>query len=140
MAKSALTRAIKLTGTDVAEGKRRMLTAGPISAMFDNGAIRSIRFRGVEVLRGIAYLARDKDWATYTPAIENLKIRQGKDRAIGRRKGVTKERSAESLMFSDSNAENGQCQELGRILERSGKRLFFLIISRTCRTRASAAR
>ena len=79
MAKSALTRAIKLTGTDVAEGKRRMLTAGPISAMFDNGAIRSIRFRGVEVLRGIAYLARDKDWATYTPAIENLKIRQGKD-------------------------------------------------------------
>ena len=79
MAKSALTRAIKLTGTSVAEGKRRMLTAGPISAMFDNGAIRSIRFRGVEVLRGIAYLARDKDWATYTPAIENLKIRQGKD-------------------------------------------------------------
>ena len=79
MAKSALTRAIKLTGTDVAEGKRRILAAGPISAMFDNGAIRYIRYRGVEVLRGIAYLARDKDWGTYTPAIENLKIRQGKD-------------------------------------------------------------
>ena len=79
MAKGALTRAIKLTGTDVAEGKRRMLEAGPITAMFDNGAIRYIRYRGVEVLRGIAYLARDKDWGTYTPAIENLKIRQGKD-------------------------------------------------------------
>ena len=79
MAKSALTRAIKLTGTDVAEGKRRILEAGPITAMFDNGALRYIRYRGAEVLRGIAYLVRDKDWGTYTPAIENLKIRQGKD-------------------------------------------------------------
>ena len=34
MAKGALTRAIKLTGTDVAEGKRRILEAGPITAMF----------------------------------------------------------------------------------------------------------
>jgi hypothetical protein len=79
MAKSPLTRAIKLTGTDNAEGKRRLLTAGPITAMFDNGAIRYIRYRGVEVLRGIAYLARDKNWGTYAPAIEGLKIRQGKD-------------------------------------------------------------
>ncbi len=79
MAKSALTRAIKLTGTDVPEGRRRILTAGPITAMFDNGALRYIRYRGAEVLRGIAYLVRDKDWGTYGPAIENLKIRQGKD-------------------------------------------------------------
>ena len=33
MAKSTLTRAVKLTGTDVAEGKRRTLTAGPITAI-----------------------------------------------------------------------------------------------------------
>jgi hypothetical protein len=62
MAKRTLTRAVKLTGTDVAEGKRRTLTAGPITAMFDNGALRYIRYRGAEVLRGIAYLVRDKDW------------------------------------------------------------------------------
>lgn len=79
MAKAALTRAIKLTGTDVAEGKRRILEAGPISAMFDNGALRYIRYHGTEVLRGIAYLLRDKDWGTYGPAIENLKIAQRKD-------------------------------------------------------------
>jgi D-apionolactonase len=79
MAKSALTRAIKLTGTDVAEGKRRILEAGPITAMFDNGALRYIRYRGTEVLRGIAYLLRDKNWGTYGPAIENLKIAQRKD-------------------------------------------------------------
>jgi hypothetical protein len=79
MAKSALTRAVKLTGTDVPEPRRRILAAGPLTAMFDNGAIRYIRYRGAEVLRGIAYLVRDKDWGTYAPAIENLKIRQGKD-------------------------------------------------------------
>jgi D-apionolactonase len=79
MAKSALTRAIKLTGTDVAEPKRRMLEAGPITALFDNGALRYIRYRGTEVLRGIAYLLRDKNWGTYGPAIENLRIAQRKD-------------------------------------------------------------
>ncbi len=79
MAKSALTRAIKLTGTGVAEPKRRILQAGPITAMFDNGALRYIRYRGTEVLRGIAYLLRDKNWGTYGPAIENLKIAQRKD-------------------------------------------------------------
>jgi hypothetical protein len=80
MAKSALTRAIKLYGTDVPDGgKRRILEAGPITAMFDNGALRYIRYRGVEVLRGIAYLLRDKNWGTYAPAIEGLKIKQGKD-------------------------------------------------------------
>jgi hypothetical protein len=71
-------RAIKLFGTEVPDGKRRELAAGPITAMFDNGALRYIRYRGVEVLRGIAYLLRDKNWGTYAPAIENLKFKQGK--------------------------------------------------------------
>jgi hypothetical protein len=79
MAKAALTRAVKLYGTDVPDGKRRILEAGHISAMLDNGALRYIKYRGVEVLRGIAYLLRDKNWGTYGPVIEGLKIRQGKD-------------------------------------------------------------
>ncbi len=74
MAKAALNRAIKLYGTEVPDGKRRLLTAGPVSAMFDNGALRYIHYRGVEVLRGIAYLLRDKNWGTYGPDIQNLKI------------------------------------------------------------------
>ena len=71
-------RAIKLFGTEVPDGERREVVAGPITAIFDNGALRYIRYRGVEVLRGIAYLLRDKNWGTYAPAIENLKIKQGK--------------------------------------------------------------
>ena len=79
MAQPRLSRAIKLFGTDVPDAKKRVLTAGPITATLDNGAIRYIRYRGVEVLRGIAYLVRDRNWGTYGPAIEGLKVRQGKD-------------------------------------------------------------
>jgi hypothetical protein len=78
MAQKKPSRAIKLFGTEVPDGKRRELVAGPITAMFDNGALRYIRYRGVEVLRGIAYLLRDKNWGTYAPIIENLKVKQGK--------------------------------------------------------------
>lgn len=79
MAKPKLTRAIKLYGTEKPDGRKRNLTAGPITAVLDNGALRYIRYRGVEVLRGIAFLVRDKNWGTYAPAIENLKVKQGKD-------------------------------------------------------------
>ena len=79
MAKTALSRAVKLYGTDVSDGKRRILEAGPITAMLDNGALRYIRYRGTEVLRGISYLLRDRNWGTYGPTIEDLKIRQGTD-------------------------------------------------------------
>ena len=79
MAQKKPSRAIRLFGTEVPDGKRRELVAGPITAMFDNGALRYIRFRGAEVLRGIAYLLRDKNWGTYSPLIENLKVKQGKN-------------------------------------------------------------
>ena len=79
MAKPKLSRAIKLFGTDMPNGKTRTLTAGSITAVLDNGALRYIRYRGTEVLRGVAYLVRDKNWGTYGPAIEGLKVKQGKD-------------------------------------------------------------
>lgn len=79
MAQKKPSRAIKLFGTEVPDGKRRMLAAGPLTAVLDNGGLRYIRYRGAEVLRAIAYLVRDKNWGTYAPAIEGLKVRQGKD-------------------------------------------------------------
>src|SRR3984893_1207552 len=79
MAQKKPSRAIKFFGTGVPSGKRRELRAGPISAVFESGALRYIRYHGEEVLRGIAYIARDKNWGTYAPAIENLKVRQNKD-------------------------------------------------------------
>ena len=79
MPKLKLSRAMKRLGTDVPDGKKRTLTAGPISAVLDNGAIRYIRYQGAEVLRGIAYLVRDKNWGTTAPVIDKLKVKQGKN-------------------------------------------------------------
>jgi hypothetical protein len=78
MPQARLSRALKLFGTDSAEGKRRELRVGELSAVLDGGALRTIRYRGHEVLRGIAYLVRDRNWGTYAPAIEGLKVRQSK--------------------------------------------------------------
>jgi hypothetical protein len=71
-------RAIKLFGTEVPEPKLRTLRAGPLTAVFDNGALRYIKLGETEVLRAIAFLVRDENWGTFTPEISNLKIRQGK--------------------------------------------------------------
>ncbi|MEO6024664.1 MAG: hypothetical protein ABIP64_16455 [Burkholderiales bacterium] len=72
-------RAVKLTGTDQPDVTGQILTAGPMSVEFDNGNLRYIKLNGVEVLRGIAFLVRDENWGTYTPALTNLKVEQRKD-------------------------------------------------------------
>ncbi|MEO5861593.1 MAG: hypothetical protein ABIW48_03285 [Burkholderiales bacterium] len=72
-------RAVKLTGTEQPDAIGQILTAGPLSAEFDNGNLRYIRMGGVEVLRAMAFLVRDENWGTYTPVLSNLKIDQRKD-------------------------------------------------------------
>jgi hypothetical protein len=51
--------------------------AGPVTATFDAGQLRWIRLGGVEVIRGISFLIRDRNWSTATPQIANLKLDQG---------------------------------------------------------------
>jgi hypothetical protein len=67
-------RAVKLCGTEDVDPSSRVLVAGPLSAELENGQLRYIRFDGVEVLRAIAYLVRDENWGTFTPALDELKI------------------------------------------------------------------
>ncbi|HVZ00350.1 MAG TPA: hypothetical protein VHA35_12640 [Dongiaceae bacterium] len=72
-------KGVKLVGTDSVDPKSRTLRAGPLSVEFGNGALRYIKVNDVEVLRAIAFLVRDKNWGTYTPAISDLKVSQKKD-------------------------------------------------------------
>jgi hypothetical protein len=72
-------RAIRLFGTDEPVEPPHVLTAGGLSAEYEAGNLRYIRFNGVEMIRAISFLIRDKNWATYTPAISNLEIHQDKD-------------------------------------------------------------
>jgi D-apionolactonase len=71
--------AIALCGTEQPDVPGRVLTAGPLSVEFDNGQLRYLKVNGVEVLRAIGFLIRDKDWGTATPAISNLNIDQRGD-------------------------------------------------------------
>ncbi|MGX7874017.1 D-apionate lactonase [Mesorhizobium sp. ORM6] len=68
-----------LYGTRTVEAEPVRLVAGPLSADFINGNLRAIRHGGIEVLRAIAYIVRDRDWGTYEPKLTDLVIDQGFD-------------------------------------------------------------
>ena len=71
-----LDRAIALFGTAQPIPERIELTAGPVSATLESGALRWIRYNGTETLRGIAYLVRDRNWNTASPQLSNLTVQQ----------------------------------------------------------------
>ncbi|WP_082477201.1 hypothetical protein [Rhizobium sp. Leaf371] len=71
--------AFRLTGTLRTEPDCLVLTAGGLSAELSGGALRTIRYDGVEVLRAVSFLVRDRDWGTYDPAIEDLVVDQRAD-------------------------------------------------------------
>ncbi len=66
--------AVKLFGTESLDPKGRLLTAGPLTALLDNGMLRYIKLGDTEVMRAIAFLVRDENWGTFAPEITNLKV------------------------------------------------------------------
>ncbi len=76
----AVSRAIKLCGTDQPDVPGRLLRAGPIEVEFDNGQLRYLKVNGVEVLRAVGFLVRDENWGTYTPRISGLSIEETSER------------------------------------------------------------
>jgi hypothetical protein len=69
-----MSRAFLLTGTEETEPAPTPLAAGPLTALFDRGALRDIRWRGVEILRGVSFLARTPGWGTPAPEILGLRV------------------------------------------------------------------
>ncbi|MGA2044884.1 MAG: hypothetical protein ABSG83_16105 [Roseiarcus sp.] len=70
-------RAVKLCGTETQDPPTRRLTAGSLSIELQNGQLRYVTYAGIEVLRGVAFLARDENWGTYSPEIVGLDIEEG---------------------------------------------------------------
>lgn len=64
------------TGTSVEEPEKRVLRAGPVEATFDDGALRWVRWNGIEIIRGISFLVRTPGWGTPSPAITNLQLEE----------------------------------------------------------------
>lgn len=79
MTASAVSRDIKLVGTTQPDTPGRILRAGPAEVEFDNGQCRYVRVNGVEVLRAVSFLVRDRNWGTYVPALSDLVVDQRKD-------------------------------------------------------------
>lgn len=72
--------AFQLYGTNLVDPPSVRLRAGKLEADLANGNLRTIRYDGIEVLRAISYLVRDRDWGTYSPEIADLRIEQSDDR------------------------------------------------------------
>lgn len=72
-------RLLTLYGTDEPLPEEIPLEAGPLSALFTGGALRSIKLQGVEVIRGLYFLVRDRNWATLVPEVKDLTVERRAD-------------------------------------------------------------
>ena len=75
----APSRSIRLFGTDQPVAPPRVLSAGPLTAELEAGNLRYIRLSGVEMIRAISFIVRDKNWGTYDPAIGDLVVEEAED-------------------------------------------------------------
>lgn len=75
-------------GTAQPPCRPRVLRAGPLSAELEDGAIRAIRWRDVEILRGIAFLVRDAHWGTQSAQLSDPAVTEAPDRFDVRFQGV----------------------------------------------------
>lgn len=71
--------AFALTGTMQVEPAPRLLKAGKLKAHLSGGNLRMIAYDGVEVLRAMSYLVRDRDWGTYDPELSNVEVTETAD-------------------------------------------------------------
>ncbi|MBD8553546.1 hypothetical protein IFT84_03325 [Rhizobium sp. CFBP 8762] len=63
-----------LTGTRECEPETQILKAGALTAELIGGNLRCIAFGGVEVLRGLSFLVRDRDWGTCEAEVSALQV------------------------------------------------------------------
>ncbi|SME90289.1 hypothetical protein SAMN06265365_101295 [Tistlia consotensis] len=84
-------RAIRLYGTEQQVAPPLLLRAGRLTAEFEAGNLRYIRLDGLELLRAVSFIVRDRNWGTYDPEIANLEIDQVEGRFRVSYDAVTKD-------------------------------------------------
>ena len=70
---------LALYGTASPPAPARGFAIGRIAFELIGGNVRAVRVDGVEVIRGIQYLVRDRDWGTLTSAIRDFRVEQDDD-------------------------------------------------------------
>src|SRR5215831_6721530 len=63
-------------GTDESPQPERRFSAGALTLVLSDGAIRGLSWRGGEVVRGIACPVRDANWATCTSVLADEKVKE----------------------------------------------------------------
>lgn len=91
---------LALFGTPEPEPEVRRLEAGPLSAELIEGNLRNIRFHGVEVMRAISFVVRDKDWGTYAPVLHDLAVEEGEGRFAVRYRAECTGPGGERLVYA----------------------------------------
>lgn len=71
--------AIRLFGTDEPVTPLRILRAGALTAELDTGNLRHIRYAGVEIIRAVSFIVRDRNWGTYNPILSDLVVDERED-------------------------------------------------------------
>jgi D-apionolactonase len=61
-------------GRDDPLPERRLLHAGPLSAVLESGTLRSIKVGGTEIIRGIYSTVRDRNWGTVEPQLRAYEV------------------------------------------------------------------
>lgn len=69
-----------LYGTDAPPEPVRRFAVGRLAFDLVGGNVRAICVDGVEMIRGIQYLVRDRDWGTLNPRIHSLRVDQSDGR------------------------------------------------------------
>lgn len=64
--------ALDLYGTEAPPTPSEQIIVGDLSFTLEGGALRHITFKGIEMLRGIAFLVRDRDWGTLSPTLTEI--------------------------------------------------------------------
>src|SRR3954467_10216468 len=71
-----LSRAMKLFGTEEPVPETHLLRAGPLEATLDAANLPHISLYGVEAIRAISFIVRDRNWGTYDPEIADLAVEE----------------------------------------------------------------
>ena len=70
-----MSEGFRLYGTSEPPANSEHITLGQLSFTLEEGALRHIKVSGIEIIRCIAFLVRDRDWGTLTPRLSLLSSR-----------------------------------------------------------------
>jgi D-apionolactonase len=113
MAQAGSKSRLQIFGTTEKPVTTRILKAGPLSAELRGSSLGAIRYKGVEVLRGISYLVRDENWGTCAAALGQVKISEAAERF--------------QIKFEAKSSHGGSVLSYDAIIEASPRQLTFKV-------------